>query len=282
MNQSFNLRRWFLLVREHGSRNGKRYWLSLLAIGGIMVGFYSFFILAGQNAIPLNIQSASYFFGLFFSGCLFGSMLFDDLNNTPKAISALLLPASHLEKLLCRLFFGIVVFFISYTLIYYLVNIPMVNLSNNLGAGWHKLGREANLPFKRSGIENVFSTRQEMQPLPFPFKLNPYLFEAFFVAQSAFILGSVYFRKFSFIKTAICLFALFFLLFIYFGVVLSKMTPDGCWYDSLTSWHINQNNISGHVLLPGWADRIFYFLIGYPFAFIFLTVTYFRLKEKEI
>lgn len=270
------------MIREHAARNGKRYLLSLLAIAGIMTGFYVFILLASRRPIPLDIQSLSYYFGLFFAGCLFGSMLFDDLNNAPKGISALLLPASHLEKLLCLLFYGVIVFFISFNLIYYLVDISMVSLSNFTGAAWHKLSRDADLPFKAAAIENVFSSRQEMQPIPFPGRLNAYLFEAFFVAQSAFILGSVYFKKFSFIKTVICLFALFFFLFLYYGTLLNRAIPEDTWYNSMSSWQTGQKNLTRYVLLPGWADRLFYFLAGYPFAFVFLTVAYFRLKEKEI
>jgi hypothetical protein len=281
MNQTFQGRRWVLLVREHWASNGKKYLLSLLALAGIMTGFYSFFILAGHNAIPLNVQALSYFFGLFLTGCLSGSMLLDDLHHGPKSISVLLLPASHLEKLLCRLFFGILVFFIVYNVIFYLVDIPMVRLSNIAGRFWHDRNGETQ-PFKTSGIEFVFSDRQEMQPMPFPVGLNGYLFEAFFVAQSAFILGSVYFRKYSFIKTTISLFALFFFVFLFFGIFLSKTTPDHVWYNSMTSWRSDAAMADRYMVLPGWMDTLYYFLLGYPFALIFLTAAYFRIREKQV
>ena len=282
MNQLFNLQRWFLVLGEHESRNRKRYLLSLVAIAGLIVGFYSFYILASRRPIHPFLQSLTYFFGLYFSGCLFGSMLFDDLNNGPKGIGALLIPASHFEKLLCQLLFGIVIFFIFYNLVFYLVDIPMVSLSNAWGARWHSSSSEANLPFSPSKITNVFSSREEMMPLPFIENLNAYLFQAFFVVQSAYILGSVYFRKFSFIKTTITLFALFFFLFLYFEIFLSGIMPPNSWYYSLTSWQVHHNQTTDYVLLPGWADELFYFLMGYPFAFIFLAATYFRLKEKQI
>lgn len=282
MNQAFNLHRWLLVVSEHGSRNRKRYLLSLIAIAGLITGFCSFYILASRRPIPPYLQSMTYFFGLYFSGCLFGSMLFDDLNNGPKGIGALLIPASHLEKLLCQLLFGIIIFFIFYTLVFYLVDIPMVGLSNAWGAQWHKTSTEANLPFSPSNITNVFSSREEMMPLPFIEHLNAFLFQAFFVAQSAYILGSVYFRKFSFIKTTISLFALFFSLFLYFEIFLSGIMPPASWYNSLTSWLVHHNQTTDYVLLPAWADKLFYFLMGYPFGFIFLAATYFRLKEKQI
>ena len=114
MNQLFNLQRWFLVLGEHESRNRKRYLLSLMAIAGLIIGFCTFYILAGRRPIPTFLQSSTYFFGLYFSGCLFGSMLFDDLNYGPKGISALLIPASHFEKLMCQLLFGIFIFFIFY------------------------------------------------------------------------------------------------------------------------------------------------------------------------
>ena len=282
MNQLFNLQRWFLVLGEHESRNRKRYLLSLMAIAGLIIGFCTFYILAGRRPIPTFLQSSTYFFGLYFSGCLFGSMLFDDLNYGPKGISALLIPASHFEKLMCQLLFGIFIFFIFYTLIFYLVDIPMVSLSNLWGARWHVSSSEANLPFTPAKIINVFSSRAEMMPFPFVENLNSYLFQAFFVSQSAYILGSVYFRKFSFIKTTISLFALFFFLFLYFEIFLNGIMPAKSWYYSFTSWMIDRNNTREYILLPGWAEELFYYLMGYPFAFIFLAAAYYRLKEKEI
>jgi hypothetical protein len=282
MNQLFSLSRWLLLVSRHWSEHRKRYLLSLLAIFGLLTGFYSFVILAGHRPIPLHMQSLFYYFGLYFIGCLYASTLFDDLNTAPRGISFLLLPASTLEKLLCNILFGIIIFFIAYTVVFYLVDYGMVNLSNTVSKNWQDYPLQNAELFQPAKIANVFSNKDEMKVVPIPLNLNNYFLMTYFAAQASFILGSIYFSKFGFVKTIICLFGLFFFIFIYFGIILSHLLPDGWFYDTFTSWRRNDPNGPAYAFLPAWAEESFYFLLKFCFPFIILVIAYFRLKEKEI
>jgi len=282
MSHSFDFSRWALLVAKHWSENRKRYLLSLLAIAGLLVGFYSFIILATHRTIRTNIQSITYFFGLFLAGCLFASTTFDELSTAPKGIGYLMLPASHLEKFLCHIFYTVLIFFLSYTLIFYLIDIPMVHLSESIDRKWNSYLNVKDDLFVPARVMNIFSNRDEMKVVPIPLDLNTYFLISYFIAQAAFILGSVYFSKYSFIKTTICLFALYFFIFIYFGLILSRMVPQHAVYETLTSWRLNVADATSYVFLPGWADDVFYFTMKYVFTLVFLVIAYFRLKEKEI
>jgi len=282
MSHAFDFSRWALLVARHWSENRKRYLLSLLAIAGLLTGLYSFIILATHRTIRPNIQSISYFFGLFLAGCLFASTTFDELSSAPRGIGYLLLPASHLEKFLCHVFYTVIVFFVSYTLIFYLVDIPMVHLSESVDLKWNSYANVKDDPFVHAHVMNIFSNKDEMKVVPIPLDLNTYFLTAYFIAQAAFILGSVYFSKYSFIKTTIWLFALYFFVFIYFGLILSRLAPENAVYESLSSWRLNAADGQSYVLLPGWADEVYYFTMKYVFTLVFLVIAYFRLREKEI
>ena len=74
----------------------------------------------------------TYFFGLAIMGCFFGSMLFNELSSGPKAMNYLSFPASHFEKLVCGLLYGVVFFFIAYTVIFYIVDFAMVKFANSI------------------------------------------------------------------------------------------------------------------------------------------------------
>src|SRR5450631_1938605 len=129
MNQTFNFSRWWMLVTAHWAQNRKRYLLALLAMGGILVAWYCFLLVVVRNG-PLQdyLQSTTYFASLYFIGCLYASSLFAELGDRATGINYLSVPASHLEKLFCALFFGVMGFFIAYTLLFYIVDLPVVHI----------------------------------------------------------------------------------------------------------------------------------------------------------
>src|SRR4051794_17424029 len=108
MNQVFNAGRWSLLVGKHWSENRKQYSLALVAIAGLQLLW--FIIMLGSRGNPMiepSMQVATYYFGLFVVGCIYGSMLFADLGSKTRGLNYLVVPASQLEKLLCALFYAV-------------------------------------------------------------------------------------------------------------------------------------------------------------------------------
>src|SRR5712675_2170853 len=82
-----------------------------------------------------------------------------------------------------------------------------------------------------------------------------YVFVAYFPIQSAFLLGSVYFARYSFIKTTIAILLLCLIVFIFFSKVLMPITPVGWRWDNLAEW-ARFNNVGeiNLVSLPRWID----------------------------
>src|SRR6185312_1083045 len=127
MNQSFDAGRWWLLVAKHWSENSKKYVLAMIAITGLMLLWFVIIMLDSVNrGFNASMQTSSYYFGLFLGGCLYASILFADLGSKTRGLNFLVVPASHLEKLLCALFYAVFVFFVCYTAAFYMVDFIMV------------------------------------------------------------------------------------------------------------------------------------------------------------
>lgn len=283
----FSPQRWWMLVTLHWAENRKRYLLALPAIAGVLFVWYSFLIMMNKGE-PLStpFQVSAYYVGLFLIGSLYGSMLFSELGHKARSIQYLSVPASQFEKLLCALFFGVLLFFIVYTLLYYLVDIPMVGLSNRISLirGRH-LGDSGRIFPNGHPVQvyNVFTNKGG----PLPNSESNYFLLIYFALQAAFILGSIYFMRYSFIKTVVSLLllVLVYMLFVIKGIVASL--PQG-WHfgPSLFEWsqvrEFNGQEEEKLVRLSSWIGNTCTFLIKYSLPFVFWSITYIRLKEKEV
>ena len=275
MNAVFDLNRWLLYVGKHWNENRKKYLLSLGAIVGLLVLWFSFLILtSGERPIEVNLQAVTYYVGLFLCGSLLASLMFADLSDGPKAIHFLLVPASALEKLLSALLYGVVLFFISYTLVYYLVDFIMVKVAYNAAVTAH---HTEFLTPAAAQVVNVFVTPHEQGD-----NFYIYFLLAYIGIQSAFFLGSVYFVKFSYIKTAVSVLVAFVSLAFFIHKVMGSFVPDGNFYEPFSTYRIYKPSGDVAVQLPDWLSNILLFLFKYIMAPVFYVATYFRLKEKEV
>lgn len=282
MNQVFSFNRWLLLVAKHWSENRKKYLLGILAITGIILIWFLFNIIMDQyRSMGFGTQVGTYFVGLFIVGCLYASTLFSDLASRPKGINYLSLPASQLEKTLCALLYGVVIFFTAYTIVFYIADIIMVKIANEVSyVYWqknHTVG-DVFVPEKVVNILRLEDMSAKKINIGFFFLLG------YFAVQSAYILGSVYFTRFSFIKTTVSLLVLGLFIIIFVGKVLNVFMPHGNFYEGITSYRLYEGGEMSEkiIRLPEWVGVTTLFLLKYAFAPIFWIVTYFRVKEKEI
>ena len=294
MNQLFDAGRWWLLVAKHWSENRKKYTLSLIAIAGLLLLWFFVIIITDRRSIVSELQINTYYSGLFIAGCLYASMLFADLGSKTRGLNYMVVPASHLEKLLCALFYGVVAFFICYTAIFYILDFLMIKTGNAIVySHWLKSHAPGDV-FVPQEVYNVFSSHERHNNEPgFIF----YLLLFYFVLQAAFIYGSIYFAKFSLIKTVISLLliGLFFTFII--GKVITGILPPGSYHNGITSYVTytvkklpSDDGIMIYsdaandklVSIPAWIGDVLLFLLKYAFAPLLWIATYFRLKEKEI
>lgn len=277
MNQVFDLNRWLLLTGKHWNENKKKYLLGLGAIAALAIIWFSFRTLIEQEyPIDAEQQLVTYYVGLFVIGCLFASFLFSDLADGPKGIHYLLVPASALEKLLTAILFGVILYFICYTIIFYVVDFVMIKVANNVAHAY--VEEHPGVRLHQVEVVNVFTGPGDMADDNVLF----YLMLIYLAVQAAFLLGSVYFPKYSFIKTAISLLVIFLVGVFYVHNVMASFMPKGHFYDGMGAYKVFEKGQEKIVALPSTIGKVLGYLLMYSFAPIFWLVTYFRLKEKEV
>lgn len=276
MNAVFDLNRWLLYIGKHWNENKKRYLLSLAAIGGLLVLWFSFVMLVNPpRPMTEGVQTLTYYVGLYLTGCLYASMVFNDLSDGPKAISYLLIPASLFEKLLSAILYGVILYFICYTVIFYMVDFTMVKVSNGIIST--AVEHDHSITYRAQEIANVFA------PTDFAGGNEIiYFLLGYFAIQSIFLLGSVYFVKNSYIKTMVSGLIVFLVLVFFVQKVIGSFMPGG-FFQPFTIYRVfNQGEHDLMVQLPEWFSSMLLFLIKYSLAPCLWVVAYFRLKEKEV
>lgn len=272
MNQFFDFNRFSLLVAKHWADNKKRYILSVIAFMGLLIAWFVFTILTDlSDPMGKDVQFLTFFFSLFLVGTFYASQYYRDLGSRPKGINFLLVPASAFEKILCSLLYTVVLFFIVFIAAFYAVDILMVTLVKTFS--------ESSEQNSTRGLINMF----EQFTIRFDGESSLNMMMVFFSVQSAFLLGSVYFEKYSFLKTVISGFVIFFIVFcLVYG--LYELMPDGE-YDGgfLTSFRVDIKGQDDHlVTIPHWLGQVLYYLLMYAIAPFLWIVTWYRLKEKQV
>jgi hypothetical protein len=249
MNQFFSLKRFQLLVLKHWADNRRRYILSVLAFAGLLTAWFGLTLLMHEDQVPMSqdVQQTTFFFLLFVTGTLYASQYFRDLSSRTKASNFLLIPASSFEKLLCGILYTAVFFPLVFIATFYLADSLMVALAN----GVFNTGEKAK-------VINIFTV--DFFSFNSKRSLNFLLF--FLSVQSLFLLGSVYFRKYNFIKTIISGFVIWMLCMALAFAVHTWVSPldDGPVGDEIT---------------------VAVIVLAYSIGPLLWWVAYYRLKAKQ-
>jgi len=178
MNQTFDIHRFALMLRFDAAEKGRNY----LMMGGVLV----FCLLA--MLLPITMASeysefrrilhfAALFMIVLFGGSLFTSTAFAQYSDQSTGIAALMIPASRLEKYVSSLVLNLV-FVIPFLILFWQLHYRMTDYANTL------------IP---PGI-----TRYGYIPKD----LFEYTSCSYLIIQGTVFLGSIYFKKFAYIKTA--------------------------------------------------------------------------------
>ena len=259
MNQFFDQKRFSLLVLKHWADNKKRYTLALLAYVGLLITWFLFGLIVegipDGHGLPQDVQVATFFFSLFAVGTFYASQYFSDLGSRNKGSHFLLVPASNFEKLLCSLFFTVILLPLLLTTCFYLVDVLMVTIANSFSGSNGQV---------KSTVANIF----EVELIRFDPKQAIYLLLFFFSIESLFLLGSVYFKKYNFIKTIITGFVICLTLFLMAFVLFEHILPekeDDYYFLKIEKW------------FPTFLQVLVYSTA--PLAWV---ATYFVLKAKQV
>jgi len=268
MNHTFELSRMYFLIRKYIYENRKAYPLLFLAIGGFFILWLGVYLLfTNPNLFNERFQVGYYFTGLFLSGCLYGGILFSELGSKPKAINYLMIPVSSLEKFICTFFFGVLIFFIGYSVVFYIVDATAVSIANmKYGTQWTILN-----PLAIDRYENVF----------FDGPLS-YVYYIYFVAQAFFILSSIYFSKHSLFKAIVGLGLLWVFLMLFF-LLIRNFLPPGWFYQGIDTYQILEPSGQTRVVsLPSALTGALAFYFKFLLAPSLWVAAYFKLREKQL
>lgn len=262
MNNHFSFNRWWTLVKKQWGENMKLYVLGMLAILGLLAfGFFLWVVSHGSN--EEYREETLYFMGLigfFITGSVFASMLFSNLSQKDKAIHWLGSPATHFEKLCCALFYAVIVFNAFYFLSFFLV-------------------KAVGISILRMNPENrvitVYSFQQRAT------ELIQFLLIVYIAVQSFYLLGSVYFSRYSFVKTTV-VGLLLIIVFILYANMLQRAFLHGGNLWSFTSFYIWDDKGGRLYELPKWAEWSVRVIAQYAWAPVFWLTAWYRLKEKQV
>jgi hypothetical protein len=175
----FSLSRCWLLTRKQWVENRKLYVLGALALTGILSFFILFTVMLDQNTgFTVSAQQNVFIVGLIFAGALFSSTLLKSYEEKPKSIQAFMIPASTVEKFLVAILYSMIFF----PVVYFMIAYPLILMG--LYIDMEVLGR-FNLAYAFNN-DSLFTS----------------LF-LFFTIQSCFLLFSVVFHRYTFLKTVV-------------------------------------------------------------------------------
>jgi hypothetical protein len=193
----FSLHRVLLLSKKQAADNRQIYTLSLLVTMGISALIFGYYSLATASGLDSGTQ-AFFFTGLCtVAGAILSATILSQFNDKVQGIQALMLPASALEKTVAAVFLGLVIF----PLVYIIAVYPILLLIHWLDVG--AMGHKQAL--------YVFDS--------FDFG------EVYFVLQAMVLLFSVFFKRYSAIKTALAIFVVFFGVITLNDIIANGMLP---------------------------------------------------------
>jgi len=269
MAPNFSFSRLIQLIRKQWIENNRLYLFSTLALLGLLgLGFIIWLVASNDKFDETNIY-VIFTLCIYIAGTIFAGMSFGMLGEKRKGVYWLGFPASHLEKLICIIFYNVIVFSVVYYLCFMLVKTLAVAYVLNLVAA-----DPAKYQFRHMDWNSGFGSAYA------------YFIYGFYSVQAFYLLGAVYFSRFSYLLTTGIGAALFFI-FMWFCIsLMSGKLPAGYGWGGFSVMKYN-NYVPGpdtinKYQLPGLYTDSISFLLKFIWAPVFWVVAWYRLKEKQI
>lgn len=272
MNNTFNINRFGLLLKRQWLDFGKIYLLSLIVIFGVLIGIYAFNIPKANEGLPpmdsgyISLRFRYPIFGIvgFLFISIVASSYFSNLGQKSKAIIDLMTPASTFEKFLAGVFYTAILSVTSYLVIFYITDFAFCKY---LDSSFSTFPYDASLTFMGK-ITHVHGIHAQLLNDEMDFEEYRGLSFIPFLVTSVFLLGSVYFNRFHYIKTSV-------------SVVISVAIIMYIIYLSVSKIGENMVQVASSENNDRAAFTII-FVSSVVLSLFFWLITYVRLKEKEV
>ncbi|KQR71764.1 hypothetical protein [Pedobacter sp. Leaf176] len=272
MNNTFNINRFGLLLKRQWLDFGKIYLISLMAIIGIVIGFYAWNVPAPSRYNNYDSDGnldMRFRYGLFLIlGFIFISVVassyFALMGQKSRAIFELMTPASTFEKFLGAVFYTAILSLATYLVLFYLVDLSFVKYINAHLSEFKVGGAKTTFPKAAESISAQIVNEENYR------NYFLHLIAIPFLVTSIFLLGSVYFNRFHYIKTAISV-------MIFIGAASYIIYKSA----SLLTRNMVSVHHGAHQNKEDLAFLLI-FLVTTALTLIFWAIAYVRLKEKEV
>lgn len=270
MNHTFNVHRFALMVRFDTAEKGRNY--------AMMAAVLIFCLLAMMVPVALSDEYSNFleilhYFALMmillFGGSLYTSSAFSQFSSLNTGISALMIPASKLEKFLSSLLLNFA-FTIPFLIFFWQLHYSTIDIANG------------KLPAVGSKYRYI------------PHDFLQYFTYSYIVIQATVFLGSIYFKKSAYIKTAALFIGFVFLVGILNYAVAARLSANPSRLNSFPFagwklWYYYEEGVSRAKYIAGfyhitYSDGMSLALQAFVvfFAIMLWTCAYFQLKEREI
>ncbi len=258
MQNSFSFSRLWLLIKKQWFDNARLYLLSWLALVGVLsLVFFCWAFFNTGNRYDAEDSFVIFLLFLFPVGFIFANTTFQALGNKAKGTDWLMVPATLSEKLLTGIVYALVIFPVLYTGIFVVIQLITFFLIT--------LNPHNNLSQVRDFWSDLKIAAMFFIPL-----------------QAAFLLGSVFFQRYTFVKTvlAIMIIGAVYALIIHF--LTRSLFSGHLHFNSLFSVRTWEGDDSKIYSLTKWVTEVSEWVLKYIWTPVLLVATYFRLKEKEL
>ncbi|HEY5464680.1 MAG TPA: hypothetical protein VIJ95_15565 [Hanamia sp.] len=185
MNNIFNVKRFsWLMKKTLLERPAQLFGFTGLQLTLVFILYYVAKIFAGYG----RAQIMSFNYGLPISSCFLASMVFGYFSSNAMGSSFLTLPVSNFEKWLCGILIACVLYPAIFLIFYRIMDATFVSFYHS--------SLDVSSPFYKERYESVYI-------LSFNGILAWKTYQTFFFFTGAMLVGSLYFNKIPFIKTAI-------------------------------------------------------------------------------
>ena len=275
MNNTFNINRFGLLLRRQWLEFGKIFLITVAVAFGVIATFYTtalWSVFTGDliHHIDLNFREPLFLiFGFLFISVI-ASNYFAHLGQKPKTVVDLLIPASTFEKFLAGVFFTLGLSVLSFVLVFYLADLAFISKLRDTYTSvatttsyTDAMGRQVVETDKYDYFFNV-----NRSGILAPIYAAPALITAIF------LLGSIYFNKFHYIKTVV-------VVMIFSGLWTYLFAETAQYLMSGRRPIMGEGN--SHFYNADKSSVIWLLTLGIiTLAAMFWAVTYVRLREKQV
>jgi hypothetical protein len=259
MNEVFSFRRFRRLFVKHTIEHYRTYLMSVAVLVGVLILGGSFIFYMMSDPPDPGFQTAMYSSLLLIAGTLFTGTIFSDYGDKNKAIPALTLPATVLEKFLVGWLYSYPIFLVVYTAAFYLALLGLSG-GRHWGAGQHFY---------------LLSLRQPGMGV---------LFLIYSILHAVSLFGAVFFKKLHFIKTGfgffIALGASIFLNTLLLKIITGLGTVKLALPFTFFNFYVRDRFYSISLNDQGTGMVILYVLM--LVTLLIWVAAYFRLKEKQV